>query len=198
MPSRNKYWIFAPYKGVDQVVARLTAPSDVTRPPEVEPHLKAGQTEITSAGSGPVESAAESLAALPAEGGETTHKDATEKTPVPASGVELPAALPTEGGETAHKEKTSEAPVQPKRRSRRKRDRAENVANKIWGGPPPDHLTDAEIIKQVSKGLKEEYKLSDTDIDSYASTILRATGRRNDNRRKSVIIDLDPHCHLPG
>jgi hypothetical protein len=99
--------------------------------------------------------------------------------PAPAANT----ALPAEGGETAHKENTSGAPVQPKRRSRRKRDRAENVANKIWGGPPPDHLTAAEVIQQVSKGLKDEYKLSDTDINSYASTILRATGRRDDRRK---------------
>jgi hypothetical protein len=90
----NKYWIFAPYKGVDQVVARLTAPSGVT-------HLKAGQTEPTSAASGPVESAAESLAALPSEKADTAGTatgDAasatdTEKTPAPTPAAEAASKL---------------------------------------------------------------------------------------------------------
>jgi hypothetical protein len=102
-------------------------------------------------------------------------------TPVPStlaagSAIVAEAGLFTLVGEPAAV--ASVSGVQPKRRGRRKRALAEKVVNKIWQGPPPEHVTDKSIIDQVGARLKKDYHVPDEDIKP--DTILRAAGRRID------------------
>jgi hypothetical protein len=77
-----------------------------------------------------------------------------------AGAVESPA-LPAESSETA-----------------RKLAFVKQVADEIWGGPPPAHLTSAKAVQLVGARLKADHDMSDTEIDSLRTTILRAIGRR--------------------
>jgi hypothetical protein len=119
-------------------------------PPEPEPASLAEpspESKSTSAAGGEVAPTSAPVVASADGRGPSVSVATPPATPVAVESMTVSrTVLLAESGGTSHEEKTAEAPVQPKQRNRRKRALAERAANKIWDGPPPEHLTDVQVI----------------------------------------------------
>jgi hypothetical protein len=99
------------------------------------------------------------------------------------AGIKKPAAAPSppeprEVFAVGQAEGHGEAEGSGSRSGGRKRKFAKQVVVEIWGGPPPEHVTNKSVVDQVGDRLKKNHSISDKDIGR--DTILRAAGRRPD------------------